>query len=261
MSEEHPQQRTSSDLAFSFKRADLLFWLSWIEMTVLGGIVSMAILYFLTLVSDVTLPYPWGTYANDVADAVHFVLLASPLFFVSLCQWFLLRRFVARSGLWLVIGGVCGPLFTLIYFMGIPPVGGVQRSWIPDSPDFGFFAIQSTIVGLLVGGLVGGLQALLIERTYQAKRGRVLCWLCTNAIAWGTAFAFGEQMILMLWAYSMYNRTNLNAANVPPIIYALSVGVMCLIIGLITGGALIWLGGNRPSVNVRRGQVPAQPAQ
>src|SRR5215469_9536937 len=88
MSEEHPQKQPSSDLAISIKKADLLFWFSWVEMTVLGGIASFVLLYVLTLVPGITLPYPFGIYADDAAGVAHFLLLASPLFFISLCQWF-----------------------------------------------------------------------------------------------------------------------------------------------------------------------------
>jgi len=120
------------------------------------------------------------------------------------------------------------------------------------------------IAGLLAGGLVGGLQSLLIDRTYLAKRGRVACWICATAIAWGTAFAFGEQMIFALWANSM-RMSGIDVwqplqpeISIPPLIYVASVGAMCLIIGLITGAALIWLGGNQAPMRDRDRQVPTQ---
>jgi hypothetical protein len=249
MSEQH--LRPSTDLAFSIKRVDLLFWISWVEMTVLGGIASLSLLYFLTLIPNTSLPLPWSTYVDFIEGATRILLLATPLFFISLCQWFLLRRFVTQPGLWLIIGGMCGPLATFVYFIGAFTFNGFAQPLGFQSPDLWFDAGITTIVGLIVGGLVGGLQSLLIERIYRTKRGRVLCWICATAIAWGTAFAFGEQVMLTLLTNNINEATSSHVSIIPPFIYALSVGSMCFIIGLITGAALIWLGGNQPSVSVR----------
>src|SRR2546422_10441850 len=77
----------------TFRRTPgLVTWLFWAVLTALGGIAGTFLLSFLSN-ADASL--------NGL---LIWCYLASPLFFVALGQWLLLRRFVAQSGWWLLTG-------------------------------------------------------------------------------------------------------------------------------------------------------------
>src|SRR5881275_664065 len=67
----------------------LVTWVCWVGLTALGGIVGT---FLLSVVSN----------ANTLLNGLLiWCYLASPLFFVALGQWLLLRRFVAQASWWL----------------------------------------------------------------------------------------------------------------------------------------------------------------
>src|SRR5437870_8629563 len=76
----------------------LMTWVFWVVVTALGGIGGTFLLSFV---------YNANTSLNGL---LIWCYLASPLFFVALGQWLLLRRFIAQSGWWLLTG-VLGFLF------------------------------------------------------------------------------------------------------------------------------------------------------
>jgi hypothetical protein len=91
--------------------------------------------------------------------------LASPLFFVALGQWLLLRRFVARSGWWLLTG-VLGFIFVYPYlfiydFSALLTSG---QSLIFGTQEFWMVSLSLAIVLLLSGSLVGLMQSGLMIR-------------------------------------------------------------------------------------------------
>jgi type VI protein secretion system component VasK len=77
----------------TFRRTPgLVTWLFWVVLTAFGGIVGT---FLLSIISE----------ANaSLNGLLIWFYLASPLFFVALGQWLLLRRFVAQSGWWLLTG-------------------------------------------------------------------------------------------------------------------------------------------------------------
>src|SRR5947208_14320103 len=89
----------------TFRRTPgLVTWLFWIVLTTFGGIVGT---FLLSFVSN----------ANPLLNGLLiWCYLASPLFFVALGQWLLLRRFVAHAGRWLLTS-VLGFLFVYPYVL------------------------------------------------------------------------------------------------------------------------------------------------
>ncbi|TMF42093.1 MAG: hypothetical protein E6I32_18920, partial [Chloroflexi bacterium] len=60
-------------------------WVCWVGLTALGGIVGT---FLLSVVSNAN---------TSLNGLLIWCYLASPLFFVALGQWLLLRRFVAQA--------------------------------------------------------------------------------------------------------------------------------------------------------------------
>ncbi len=76
----------------------LVTWVCWVGLTALGGIVGT---FLLSVVSNAN---------TSLNGLLIWCYLASPLFFVALGQWLLLRRFIAQASWWLLTG-VLGFLF------------------------------------------------------------------------------------------------------------------------------------------------------
>ena len=168
--------------------------------------------------------------------------LASPLFFVALGQWMLLRRFFAQSGWWLLTG-VLGFLFVypylLIYSFSALFTSG--RSLIFGTQEFWKVSLSLALMSLVFGSLVGLLQGILVIRRWGAVPRRLLWWVIGSAIAWGVGYPLGEQFLASLFWHGSILFSQ--AAT------WLVVGTTWGIIGAITGGVLIWVG--RARVKVR----------
>src|SRR5229473_3053998 len=79
----------------TFRRTPgLVTWLFWVVLTAFGGIVGT---FLLSFVSNANV---------SLNGLLIWCYLASPLFFVALGQWVLLRRFVAQAGWWLLTGAL-----------------------------------------------------------------------------------------------------------------------------------------------------------
>jgi hypothetical protein len=165
--------------------------------------------------------------------------LASPLFFVALGQWLLLRRFVAQSGWWLLTG-VLGFIFVypylLIYSFSALFTSG--QSLIFDTQEFWKVSFSLGIMSLIFGSLVGLLQGILVIRRWGAVPRRLLWWVIGSAIAWGVGYPLGQQFL-----GSIFWHGSTQAA------IWLVVGTTWGIIGAITGVVLVWV--RRARVKVR----------
>ncbi len=95
--------------------------------------------------------------------------LASPLFFVALGQWVLLRRFVAQAGWWLLTGAL-GFLFVypylLIYSFSALSTSG--QSLIFGTQEFWSVSLSLALMSLIFGSLVGLMQGVLVIRRVGA---------------------------------------------------------------------------------------------
>jgi len=215
----------------SFRRTPgLVTWLFWVVLTALGGIAGTFLLSFLSNANA------------SLNGLLIWCYLASPLFFVALGQWLLLRRFVAQSGWWLLTG-VLGFIFVypylLIYSFSALLTSG--QSLIFGTQEFWKVSFSLGVMSLIFGSLVGLLQGILVIRRWGAVPRRLLWWVIGSAIAWGVGYLASEQFLAsLLW----HGSTKFSQAAT-----WLVVGTTWGIIGAITGVVLIWVG--RARVKVR----------
>ena len=207
----------------------LMTWVFWVVVTALGGIGGTFLLSFV---------YNANTSLNGL---LIWCYLASPLFFVALGQWLLLRRFIAQSGWWLltsVLGFFFVYPYLLIYSFSALLTSG--QSLIFGTQEFWSVSLCLALMSLIFGSLVGLLQGILVIRRWGAVPRRLLWWVIGSAIAWGVGYPAGEQFLAsLLW----HGSTPFTQATI-----WLVVGTTWGIIGAITGVVLIWVGRARAKV-------------
>jgi len=129
----------------TFRRTPgLVTWLFWVVLTAFGGIVGTFLLSFLSNANV------------SLNGLLIWCYLASPLFFVALGQWLLLRRFVAQAGRWLltsVLGFRFVYPYLLIYDFSALLTSG--KSLIFGTQEFWSVSLSLAIMSLLFGSLVG----------------------------------------------------------------------------------------------------------
>ncbi len=199
----------------------LVTWVGWVGLTALGGLVGS---FLLSAVSN----------ANaSLNGLLIWCYLASPLFFVTLGQWLLLRCFVAQAGRWLLTAAL-GFLFVYPYLLiyGSSALSTAGRSLIFGTREFWSVSLSLAIMSLIFGGLVGLTQGILVIRRLGTAPRRLLWWVTGSAIAWGIGYPLGEQFL----ASTFWNGSTL----FPPVATWLVVGSTWGIIGAITG-MILWV--------------------
>src|SRR5229473_6766949 len=177
----------------TFRRTPgLVTWLFWVVLTAFGGIVGT---FLLSFVSNANV---------SLNGLLIWCYLASPLFFVALGQWLLLRRFVAQAGWWLLTGAL-GFLFVypylLIYSFSALSTNG--QSLIFGTQEFWTVSLSLALMSLLFGSLVGLMQGVLVIRRVGAVPRQLFWWVIGGAIAWGVGYPLGEQFLASLfWHWS-----------------------------------------------------------
>ena len=168
--------------------------------------------------------------------------LASPLFFVALGQWLLLRRFVPQSGWWLLTG-MLGFIFVYLYLLiyGSSALFTDGKSLIFGTLEFWSVSLSLAIMTFIFGSIVGLMQGILVIRRLGAVPGRLLWWVIGSAIAWGIGYPLSKQFLTSIFWHG--------PTSFPQIAVWLVVGTTWGIIGAITGVVLIWI--ERAHVKVR----------
>src|SRR5438105_2681568 len=138
----------------TFRRGPgLVTWLFWVALTTFGGIVGTFLLSFISSTNAL------------LNGLLIWFYLASPLFFVALGQWLLLRRFMARSGWWLLTG-VLGFIFVypylLIYSSSTLFTSG--KSLIFGTLEFWTVSLSLAMMTFISGSIVGLMQGILVIR-------------------------------------------------------------------------------------------------
>jgi hypothetical protein len=207
----------------SRRTPSLVTWMFWIVLTAFGGIVGSFLLSFISS-------------ANASLNALLiWFYLASPLFFVALGQWLLLRRFVAQSSWWLLTS-VLGFIFVYPYLLtyGSSALYTNGKSLIFGTPEFWSVSLSLAIMSLIFGSIVGLMQGILVIRRLGAVPRELLWWAIGSAIAWGVGYPLSEQFLTSIFW---------NGSTLPPqVAIWLIVGTTWGIIGAITGAVLIWVG-------------------
>src|ERR1700693_2499262 len=207
----------------TFRRTPgLVTWLFWVVLTAFGGIVGT---FLLSFVSNANV---------SLNGLLIWFYLASPLFFVALGQWWLLRRFVAQSGRWLLTS-VLAFLFVLPYLLtySFSALLTSGQSLIFGTQEFWSVSLSLAIMSLIFGSLVGLLQGILVIRRWGAVPRQLLWWVIGSAIAWGVGYPLGEQFLASLFWH--------RSPSFPPVATALVVATTWGFIGAITGAVLIWV--------------------
>jgi hypothetical protein len=206
----------------TFKRTPgLVTWLFWVALTIFGGIVGIFLLSFVSNANP------------SLNGLLIWFYLASPLFFVALGQWLLLRRFVAQSGWWLLTG-VLGFLFVYPYplIYGFSALLTSGQSLIFGTQEFWKVSFSLAIMSLIFGSVVGLLQGILMIRRWGAVPRWLFWWVIGSAVAWGVGYPLGEQFLgSIFW----HGSTQFSQAA-----SWLVVGTTWGIIGAITGAVLVW---------------------
>ncbi len=207
----------------------LVTWLLWVVLTSTGG----------SLGTIITILNPNST--SFLNQLFIWFFLVSPLFFVALGQWLLLRCFIAQSGWWLLTGGL-GFLFVVPYllFYGFSFESLGYRSLTFGTQEFWSVTLSLTIMSLIFGSIVGLVQGGLLIWRFGKRPRRLAWWVVGSAIAWGVGYPVSEQFLPSLfWHGSTPTPPNVSWLLA---LQWLAVGTPWGIIGAITGAVLIWLG-------------------
>ncbi|HVN14140.1 MAG TPA: hypothetical protein VMT73_00245, partial [Anaerolineales bacterium] len=151
-------------MSIAQKQVGWSFWIWWVGLTIVGGLVGNYIADMLGL-----------EMLNRPTDAgILFSVLGSGVFAlcVSAAQWFLLRRLFDKSAWWLV-AGTFGRAFGML-------IGSITLVLI--SSQFNLQAgLWSTSLYLAVRGTILGVAQWLILKQWRTKTG---WWVLANAIGW-----------------------------------------------------------------------------
>lgn len=188
--------------------SQIVLWLRWLALTVIGGTSGLLISMVLPL--------------GNAFFLASYVLAA-----VVACmgQWILLDKLIqARKG-WIATGlvGIIAPIVLLMSAAQLSALADPHNVLVRNL--LAYFGVG--IGGLLVGLLLGNLQrAAILQRCLERTRG----WTTSTGIAWGLGWAFGTAIP------GIDPPTSNDPARI-----ILGWVVSWLIIGAITGGMLLYL--------------------
>ncbi len=175
-------------------------WIGWVLANIAGAVVgfplAMAALWLVTVM-------------NIANERAIFPYVLFPI--VGICiggmQWFILRRYTAGAGIWVLFTAAVWPLcyaFIGLAIQGVIGVGGATfagpSAWV--------------ITFALIGAMLGGIQWLVLRRHFD----RAGWWVLASAAGFAIFAVFGSQIDIL----------------------ALIV-LLGAIPGATTGAALVWL--------------------
>lgn len=186
------------------------FWVRWVWLTVVGYSVGLLLGFVL------------GHFL--LGNVMIWVVVGAGVGFM---QWRTLRRFVQRSGWW-VLANMAG----LTVSFGLYAI--VNHVWQEVPFDCGWpLGVLGHALALVLGGtFVGLLQQRILRRHVR----RSVWWVLANALGWGlSAFGFAIQPDMSghypgVLVVVLFIRNGM-----------LAPAVAGIILGTLTGGALIWL--------------------
>jgi hypothetical protein len=181
------------------------FWFWWVIVTT--AIIDLACFFGFSIVIN-ALGHGVGIY-NGFLLVIAFPAMAT----MGFGQWFVIRKYIFRSGLWILsglIGGVIGPAATLLLLRVINLTGnlfiGLALLWI----------VSQTIMSLL--------QALILS--FQIPRVGLIWWMLATAIG------MVGSLIIGVGLYTVYPNSELM------ILFYILIGAP---FGVITGLSLMRL--------------------
>ncbi|NLD73575.1 MAG: hypothetical protein GX649_12775 [Chloroflexi bacterium] len=193
------------------------FWLRWTLISAIGFALSFIVAAILGTLWGVFLTL-FGANPN-VGLALGALLLGLGVgAVIGLLQWFVLHRYLSRSGWWIAASAVGAGLGFAVALV----VSGAANGWLLGG-----------IVGGLVGGALIGFLQWRVLRDALAQ-GASYIWIGASAVAWALAMA--------LIGIGMDSVARGTATMRPGIILVALLGLVGMIIAsAITGAVLLWL--------------------
>jgi drug/metabolite transporter (DMT)-like permease len=200
------------------KSVDWFVWLQWALASGLGAAVGFA------LADAVLRPFSEALY-DAMAEVVIFGLIGAMM---GILQWLVLRRHFSQVGWWVAASAVGGTLV------------GIGGAYYGNKEG----QVNLTVFYSLVGSILGALQWLLLRRRIS----RSGWWVVASLLGWALALPVIQSL----------DRLGLMRGLSDAIVYPLGFGLMGTVVGIVTGGLLVWLlwlASGRPVVTVA--QKPA----
>jgi hypothetical protein len=204
------------------------FWLKWVLATTVGFIICLFILFYLGKAVAFMIGYPHeDDFFYWLAYNIHFIATCAG---VGIIQWLILRRRVSRVGLWapaMVAGFVLASV--LLY---APPI---TRNYLLEVKNI-FARNIGWIMFLALGGTIAGLFQWFFLRRQISRAG---WWVLASAVGW----SLGE-VVWQLGDWFLFERFGFGpAGGLLRFLRILNYSGLffAIIMGVITGGALVWL--------------------
>ena len=185
------------------KQVGWIFLVWWTGLTIVGGLSGDYIVDTLGL----------GTQGLNTAAGVLLSMLGSGVFALSIssAQWILLRRYVSKSGWWLIAGTVGRAFGVLIGFIA------VMMIIVQFDLNGGTWSFLAYVI---IRGAVLGVSQWIILRQWRTKTG---WWILGNAISW----------MLVPMVADFFVGTTISNPIVGILLYAIP--------GIITGALIMWI--------------------
>jgi hypothetical protein len=204
------------------------FGLRWVLLTVVGWVIGFPLGFvFVAVVGSII-----GVHEGSDSIILKLGLDNAALFIfvvaaVSLMQWLALRRVVQRAGFWV--------LASIIGFTISSSIHGVVCHVYGYPDDLGFPGALCWAAACVVGGALAG---LLQQRILRHQVCHSAWWVPASAAGWGlSVIGFG----LIGLAIHSPKEAGPFAALIGGLV--LPVGLGAILLGIVTGGTLIWLFG------------------
>jgi len=215
------------------------FWLKWVLATTVGFSISIFILHILfSVVGEMLGDIPDNSFIAQLADNMLFTLavyLIPAGAGAGIIQWLILRRRVSRVGWWapaMVAGFFLA--FVLLYALSITFKGHYTNMLPEHIMPFVFLAL---------GGTLAGVFQWFFMRKHISQAG---WWVLASAVGWSLGTA-----VWRLGDWFLYEWVGFRPGGLFEFLHILNASGLLfgIIMGAVTGGALVWL--LRQPVNVK----------
>jgi hypothetical protein len=200
------------------------FGLRWVLLTVVGWVIGFPLGFVFVAVAGGIIGVHEGSDSIilklGLDNAALFIFIVAV---VSLMQWLALRRIFRRAGFW-VLASIIGFTISSISHGVVCHICGY-----PD--DLGPHGALVWAVAFVVGGTLTG---VLQQRILRRQVYRSAWWVPASAAGWGLS-VIGFGLIELAFPKEAGPFATLIGGLVLP------VGLGAILLGIVTGGTLIWL--------------------
>jgi hypothetical protein len=191
------------------------FWLGWVVASTVGWFVGLIMMYIIGFLMAESFDIEWLT------DLYMGIMLGIG---VGVLQWLVLRRRVSRAGWWVLASAagfvvVGGSVFGAadVVFGFLEGMGGMSS----------FINVLGRTVVVALGGAVTGILQWLVLRSQVSRAG---WWVLASTVGWGLCMAVAFSGVSLL-------ESDIETF-IPTLLLLVGGGV---VLGAVTGGALVWL--------------------